>query len=93
MDYNLFAGSGLGYDLRVLIPTSAFIGLAADSRILFSSAFGGDTAVAGANAADGFEEWAYLPGTFAFAAPEPGSLGLLAAALLPLVILRRRRSK
>ena len=91
MDYNLFAGSGLGYDLRVLVPTSAFVGLAADSRILFSSSFGGAGVPAGVDAADGFEEWAYLPGTFAFAAPEPGSLGLLAAALLPLIVLRRRR--
>ena len=92
LDYNLFAGSGLGYDLRVLIPTSAFIGLAADSRILFSSAFGdaGGT-TPGADAADGFEEWAYLPGTFAFAAPEPGSIALVGAGFLLLAFIRRKR--
>jgi hypothetical protein len=92
MDYNLFAGSGLGYDLSFLVPTSAFIGLAADSRILFSSAFGlsGGT-TPGADAADGFEEWAFLPGAGPriVTVPEPGTLALLALPLLALV--RRRR--
>jgi len=87
LDYNLFAGSGIGYDLSFLIPTSAFAGLAPDSRILFSTAFGAIN-----SAGDGFEEWAAVTGAPLITVPEPATIALLGVALLGLGVVRLRRA-
>ena len=71
MDYNLFAGSGLGYDLSVLIPTrpsSAWRRTAASCSRPRSVVRRDDT---GADAADGFEEWAICRVRSALVVPEP----------------------
>lgn len=94
MDYSLFAGSGLGYDVNFLIPTSEFAGLATNSRIVFGVGYGGaETAFAGTLAQDGFEEWAYLPGNGPPppppGVPEPSTLALLGASLLGIGFVKR----
>jgi len=92
MNYNLFAGSGLGYDLSLLVPTSAFAGLAANSRIVFAVQYGGaDPATPGAAAQDGFEEWAALAGSGPRQVPEPGTLALLGLGALALAKTKRRQ--
>jgi len=91
MDYNLFAGSGLGYDLSFLVPTSLFSGLASDSRIVFAVQYGGAD-FAGALAQDGFEEWAALAGAGPRVVPTPGSLALLGAGLMGMGFVKRRKA-
>jgi len=93
LDGNLFAGSGLGYDMTLLVPTALFSGLVADSRIVFAVQYGGaGGTVAGADAQDGFEEWAFLPGRGPnISVPEPATIVLLAGALAAIAALRRRR--
>lgn len=90
LDYNLFAGSGLGYDLEMLVPTSLFSGLLPDSRIVFAVQYGGAD-FAGALAQDGFEEWAFLPGAGPRVVSTPGSLALLAAGMMGIGFVRRRK--
>src|SRR5580765_7549126 len=59
LDYNLFAGSGLGYDMSLLVPATLFQSLAPNSRIVLAVGYGGaGGTIPGAGAADGFEEWA-----------------------------------
>jgi hypothetical protein len=91
MDGTLFNGSGLGYDLSMLIPVIDFAGVALDSRIVFGVTYGG--AGGSATTADGFEEWAFLagngPGTNV---PEPGSVMLSGLALGLLAWTRRKAS-
>jgi hypothetical protein len=93
LDYNLFAGSGLGYDMEFLIPTSQFAGLAPNSRILFSVGYGGaDAVVPGSLAQDGFEEWAFRPGTGPrIVVPEPSVLSLFGLGLAVVGLGRIRR--
>src|SRR5580765_2464565 len=59
LDYSLFAGSGLGYDMSLLVPATLFSGLTPNSRIVLAVGYGGaGGTIPGAGAADGFEEWA-----------------------------------
>ena len=93
LDYSLFAGSGLGYDMALLIPVTEFANLATDSRLVFAVGYGGaGGTVLGSGAADGFEEWAFLPGAAAVV-PEPGVLALLAIALFAAGAALRRTRK
>lgn len=83
LDYNVFgSGSGKAFDMDVLIPTSLFSGLSADSRLVFANRFGNtDSSQAG------FEEW-----SFQRSVPEPGGLALLSLGLTGLAAIRRRRT-
>jgi hypothetical protein len=87
LDYNLFAGSGIGYDMQLLVPTVLFAPLVPDSRIVFAVQYG---ALSGNLAEDGFEEWAFRPAV-ARVVPEPATFALIGAALLGLAFVRRRR--
>jgi hypothetical protein len=91
LDYNLFAGSGLGYDMTLLVPTDLFANLAPDSRIVFAVQYGGAD-FAGALAQDGFEEWAFLPGAGPRVVSTPGSLALLTAGMMGVFLVRRRKT-
>jgi hypothetical protein len=91
MDGTLFSGSGLGYDLSMLIPVAEFAGVALDSRLIFGTSFG--AAGGSASTADGFEEWAYRAGTPVNAVPEPGSLALCGVGLLAMRWAIRRGQK
>ena len=95
LDASLFGGSGLGYDLQVLIPTSVFSGLASNSRLIFSAGYGG-AVIPGAAAQDGFEEWAFVtnpnnpPPPPPPALSEPGTLALLAGSVFALAWRKRK---
>lgn len=91
MDGTLFSGSGLGYDLSMLIPVAEFAGVALDSRLIFGTSFG--AAGGSATTADGFEEWAYLAATPTNNVPEPGSLALAGIGLLALRCSIRKAQK
>ena len=91
MDGTLFSGSGLGYDLSMLIPVAEFAGVALDSRLIFGTGFG--QAGGSASTADGFEEWAYLSATPTNGVPEPGSLALVGGALVAAHLALRRKEK
>jgi len=88
MDGTLFAGSGLGYDLSMLIPVSQFAGVDMDSRIIFGTGFG---AFSGADTGDGFEEWAYLRAVPAI--PEPSTYALMLAGLGAVGFMSKRRRR
>jgi hypothetical protein len=87
LDYNLFAGSGIGYDMQLLVPTVLFAPLVPDSRIVFAVQYG---ALSGNLAEDGFEEWAFRPAVLKVV-PEPMPLALTGIGLLGLAFVRRRK--
>jgi hypothetical protein len=92
MDGTLFDGSGLGYDLSMLIPVAEFAGVGLDNRLIFGVGFG----AAGGSAAtgDGFEEWAYVAGNGPTEQlPEPGSLALAGVSLLGLGLASKSKKK
>lgn len=68
LDYNNFPGSGLGFDMEMLIPVSVIsallpVGVDTNRRIVFTSQFGALTTDANGNdvtSGDGFEEWSAL---------------------------------
>lgn len=88
LDYNLFAGSGLGYDMELLVPTVLFAPLVPDSRIVFAVQYG---TLSGNLAEDGFEEWAFRPRVASIPVPEPLPLALLGAGFVVLALQRRRK--
>jgi len=90
MDGTLFSGSGLGYDLSVFIPVSAFANVAMDSRLIFGTGLGGlEGAGADATSAGGFEEWAYVAAVTAV--PEPSEWALMLAGLAVVGGVAKRR--
>jgi hypothetical protein len=99
LNYVVNNGSGNGYDVQLLVPTSIFAGLDASTNYVYLySSFG---AVGGNYIEnDGFEEWAYRrcpegqvcwqsPGPDPNPAPEPGTLALIAIALAGGLVTRR----
>lgn len=89
MDGTLFSGSGLGYDLSVFVPVSAFAGVPLANRLIFGTGMGGALDFAAASNG-GFEEWAYV-GRQVTAVPEPETYALFGAGLAALAFLRSRR--
>lgn len=93
LDANNFKGSGIGVDMKALIPLSDFDTTPLTDRLTLATAFG----QAGGNAgtADGFEEWYSLKGSVnpppPPPLPEPGTLALIGAALAGIVTVRRTR--
>lgn len=100
LNYDLFAGSGKGYDMLLLVDISLFGTLSATDHLVFANSFSGT--------GDGFEEWAYvacppdstsclppppppqcLPGE-CVPLPEPGTVYLLGLGMLGLAAMRRR---
>lgn len=92
LDFDLFQGSGKGWDMEMLVPISLFAGMNPTSRIIFGTAFGG---LDGASAGDGFEEWAYkigaVPPPPPPPLPEPGTLALAGLSLLGLGFVSRKK--
>jgi hypothetical protein len=88
IDSSLTDGSGLGFDMSLLVPTASFAGLAANSRIVFAVQYGGDDSVVpGSGASDGFEEWSAVTA----AVPEPETYALMLAGFGALGFVARRR--
>ena len=84
---SLFSGSGLGYDLSMLVPVSTFQNVALDSRLIFGTGMGQVEATSG-----GFEEWAYLAGTGPIPViPEPSTALLAGLGLAVIGLMRFRR--
>jgi hypothetical protein len=101
LNYVQNKGSGNGYDMQLLVPVSVFGSVdASQTYVYLYSAFGGLLGNFAEN--DGFEEWAYrrcpegqvcwtTPGPDPNPAPEPGTLALLAIAMVGGALSQRRR--
>lgn len=94
LDANNFKGSGIGYDMSVLIPIADFASiLDPNDRLVFATSFGqAGATIAGANTADGFEEWAARIGAVPPPpVPEPATLALLGLAAIAAGTFSRKR--
>ncbi len=90
LNYNLNAGSGNGFDMLFLLPTSL---VTSGDRLILYSAFGIPN-----NNNDGFEEWATRNPTGSTVVAQPASLmllgfGLTAMSLATARVARKRHSK
>jgi hypothetical protein len=88
LNSDLFAGSGLGYDLAMFVPTSLFAGVDPNSRIIFGTGMGALEV-----AQDGFEEWAFVQGVGAVPEPESYAMMLAGIGLMGFVARRRQNKK
>jgi hypothetical protein len=88
LNYSNNSGSGNGFDMFLLVPTSVLNGVSSSNFLYLYSSFGG---VGGAYAINsGFEEWALIRATGQSGVPEPVSISLVGGGLLALGLFRKR---